>query len=184
MRHELGIVALVLAIACLAWIPEGYLPGPGRDAALKCYTTTEDGQQVLDCYYNPGPPPMKYPTRRDPRGARAAEGPSPVPIGGAPSLPPPSSAAPELRDEHDRLIEQIPAGPTLAPLTGGGTRVAPEGPIDYTPYTRATLAPAPPALPLPLAPTPAPLLASAVPVDTFAPTTPSPVMAATRLASA
>jgi hypothetical protein len=172
-RIAILVVVFVVAIVSIAVSStEAFLPGPGRDAALKCYTINENGENVMDCYWNPPPPPMTFPSlRRDPRGALASEGP-PLAIILPLATRNPTSDPPfaELRDANDRPIPLT----TIAPPPSGtaalsGTAAQSMMPIgesvNYTAFTKSTLAPAPTAHALDIAPPPPP-----PPPPTLAPT--------------
>jgi len=56
------VILATAALVTLAASSEAFMPGPQRDS-------------VLECYWKPAPPPIPYPTRPDPRGLDAGEGP-------------------------------------------------------------------------------------------------------------
>lgn len=163
-RNAILAVVFVVAIVSMAVSStEAFLPGAGRDAALKCYTINENGENVMDCYWNPPPPPMTFPSRRDPRGALASEGPPlAIILPLATSIPTSDPPFAELRDANDRPIPVT----TIAPPSGTANQSMPIGEsVNYTAFTKSTLAPAPTAHALDIAPPPPP-----PPPPTLAPT--------------
>lgn len=171
MDRRIAILAVVFVVAIVSMAvssTEAFLPGPGRDAALKCYTINENGENVMDCYWNPPPPPMTFPSRRDPRGALASEGPPLAILPLATSIPTSDPPFAELRDANDRPIPvtTIAAQSGTANQSGTAAQSMPIGEsVNYTAFTKSTLAPAPTAHALDIAPPPPP-----PPPPTLAPT--------------